>query len=119
MPFNQSPDPNFLISAEELSERLNHSDQKWQLLDVREPKEVEIVHIEGFLVLPLSEFAEWSGQILTQLDPHRETIVMCHHGIRSAQMCQWLTHQGFTHVRNLIGGIDAYACTIDLAMPRY
>ncbi|TVQ19214.1 MAG: rhodanese-related sulfurtransferase [Leptolyngbya sp. DLM2.Bin15] len=90
-----------------------------QLIDVREPQEVAIAHLEGFMNLPLSQFEDWSGQVLAQLDPDTETIVMCHHGMRSAHMCQWLAHQGFTHVKNLAGGIAAYAIRVDPSIPQY
>jgi len=45
--------------------------------------------------------------------------VLCHHGIRSGQMCQWLRSQGFTAVRNITGGIDAYSQQVDASVPRY
>ncbi len=90
-----------------------------QLVDVREPSELALAKLEGCVNLPLSQFAEWSGQIAQHLDPQRETIVICHHGLRSAQMCLWLTSQGFTDVQNLAGGIDAYAQLIDRSVPRY
>ena len=90
-----------------------------QLIDVREPDEVAIAALDTFTVLPLSSFAEWSGPFLTEFNPHTETIVMCHHGIRSAYFCQWLQHQGFTNVKNLVGGIDAYSVAIDPSLRRY
>jgi rhodanese-related sulfurtransferase len=90
-----------------------------QLIDVREPQELAIAQLDGFIHLPLSQFEQWSEQISTLLDPHAETIVMCHHGMRSAQMCHWLMHQGFTNVRNLTGGIDAYAIHVDPSVPQY
>lgn len=90
-----------------------------QLIDVRERNEVEIAAIEGFEVLPLSEFSEWSEAILTRLDADAETIVMCHHGMRSAQLCQWLIAQGFTNVKNVTGGIDAYSRFIDSTIALY
>jgi rhodanese-related sulfurtransferase len=92
---------------------------KLQLIDVREPEEVAIAYIEGFTNLPLSQFAEWSGQIHTQFDSHAETLVLCHHGVRSAQMCQWLQNQGFTQVKNITGGIEEYAVAVDPTVPRY
>jgi rhodanese-related sulfurtransferase len=107
------------ISVEELANRLAASTEGLQLVDVREPQEVAIASIEGFEIFPLSEYAEWSDQIQTRFDPHAETIVMCHHGIRSAQMCQWLINQGFTNVKNVAGGIDAYSVVVDAAIPRY
>lgn len=107
------------ISVEEFALLLTNSTTERQLIDVREPEELAIAHLDGFLNLPLSQFAEWSGNIQTQLDPHTETIVMCHHGMRSAQMCAWLLNQGFTDVKNLTGGIDAYATTVDSSVPLY
>lgn len=107
------------ISVEELAQRLSSDQDKLQLLDVREPEEVAIAHIGGFEVLPLSQFADWADTISTRFDPHAETLVMCHHGIRSAQMCHWLSHQGFTHVKNVAGGIDAYSVLVDASVPRY
>jgi rhodanese-related sulfurtransferase len=114
--FNQ-PIPQ--ISAAELASRMADAGMELQLIDVREPEELAIASVDGFTNLPLSRFAEWSGQIQTRLDPHAETLVMCHHGMRSAQMCQWLLQQGFTHVKNVAGGIEAYATEVDPTVPRY
>ena len=108
------------ISVEELAQLLSQeSVSQLQLVDVREPQEVEIASLEGFSVLPLSQFAEWADSIPTLFDTDVETIVMCHHGIRSAQMCHWLSTQGFTNVKNLSGGIDAYSILVDSTIPRY
>lgn len=107
------------ISVEEFASRVANGDGDLQLIDVREPEELAIAQLSDFINLPLSEFAEWSGNIQAQFDPHTETIVMCHHGMRSAQMCAWLLTQGFTNVKNLTGGIDAYATTIDPTVPLY
>ncbi|HEY9848214.1 MAG TPA: rhodanese-like domain-containing protein [Leptolyngbyaceae cyanobacterium] len=107
------------ISVEELANRLAVGQDDLQLVDVREPQEVEIASVEGFDNLPLSEFAQWSGDIQSRFDPHSETLVICHHGIRSAQMCQWLIAQGFTNVKNVAGGIDAYSLQVDPTIPRY
>ncbi|ERN40407.1 rhodanese-related sulfurtransferase [Rubidibacter lacunae KORDI 51-2] len=90
-----------------------------QLVDVREPHEVELAAIPGFTHLPLSQYEQWSGRIGQYLDPDRPTLVLCHHGIRSAQMCQWLRLQGFANVKNIIGGIDAYSARVDANVPRY
>ena len=113
------PQPMGQIRADELAERMKVMVAPLQLIDVREPDEVAIAAIESFTVLPLSAFAEWSEAFLTEFDPHTETIVMCHHGIRSAYFCQWLQHQGFTNVKNLVGGIDAYRVAVDPSLRRY
>lgn len=105
------------ISVEALADRLTDPTTR-QLLDVREPQEVAIAHLREFENLPLSEFPAWSNQI-NRLDPHAETIVLCHHGIRSAQVCQWLLDQGFTNVKNVAGGIEAYSLKVDPSIPRY
>lgn len=106
------------ISVETLAQRMAEATDL-QLIDVREPEELAIAHVDQFTHLPLSEFREWSADIQSRLNPHAETIVMCHHGMRSAQMCQWLMQQGFTNVKNLAGGIDAYASVVDPSIPRY
>lgn len=90
-----------------------------QLIDVREPEEVAIVAISGFENLPLSQYAVWSDRIGDRFDPHIATYVLCHHGIRSAQMCRWLQSRGFTRVANIDGGIDAWSVTVDPQLPRY
>lgn len=115
-PFNS---PIVEISVEELSSRMAEPANPPQLIDVREPEELAIAQLEGFINLPLSRFTEWSKTIQSHLDPHAETIVLCHHGFRSAQMCHWLLQQGFTRVKNVAGGIEAYAAIVDPSVPRY
>jgi len=109
------------IDVNEFATRLSNSELRGQLqlIDVREPEELAIAQLDGFINLPLSQFASWSGHIQSQLDSQAETIVLCHHGMRSAHMCQWLLSQGFTNVKNLVGGIDAYALLVDPSIPRY
>ncbi|MBD2260510.1 rhodanese-like domain-containing protein [Pseudanabaena sp. FACHB-2040] len=107
------------IDVETFAQRFQTERDKLQLIDVREPTELELASLEGFERLPLSEFADWSESIHNRFDNEKETIVMCHHGMRSAQMCQWLSQQGFTNVKNLAGGIDAYSAVVDRSVPRY
>ncbi|MGB3494494.1 MAG: rhodanese-like domain-containing protein [Elainellaceae cyanobacterium] len=107
------------ISVQEFAARCQHDTSALQLIDVREPQELHLSSLEGFILFPLSQFAEWGDSILTRLDLNAETIVMCHHGVRSAQMCQWLAHNGFSDVKNLAGGIDAYSLYVDSSVPRY
>jgi rhodanese-related sulfurtransferase len=107
------------ITVQELAERLTGDRQDLQLIDVRERDEVEIAEIDGFSILPLSEYEQWSTDFKDKFNPHAETLVLCHHGMRSAQMCQWLINQGFTNVKNIGGGIDAYAYGVDPSMNKY
>lgn len=106
------------IDVNQLAMRLAES-ERIQLIDVRERNEVAIACIEGFDVYPLSEFERWSAEILAILEPEAETIVMCHHGMRSAQLCQWLASHGFSKVQNVTGGIDAYSRLVDPTIERY
>ncbi len=114
--FNQ-PLPE--ISVEELAKLLQTSSDTVQFVDVREPSELELSSLPGFQNLPLSEYADWSANIHSRLETDKETVVMCHHGMRSAQMCQWLMSQGFRQVKNVAGGIDAYSLLVDPSVPRY
>ncbi|MDJ0619650.1 MAG: rhodanese-like domain-containing protein [Calothrix sp. MO_192.B10] len=115
-PLNQ---PITQISVEEVAQRLSAGESEIQLVDVREPQEVAIASIDGFVNLPLSEFAQWAEQVPSRFNPQTETLVLCHHGMRSAQMCQWLLSQGFTNVKNISGGIDAYSVLVDPSIPQY
>lgn len=107
------------ISVAELKQLLETASDDVQFVDVREASELAIAKLDGFEHLPLSAFGEWAPTIQTRLDPHKDTIVLCHHGVRSAQMCQWLQTQGFTQVKNVVGGIDAYAIAVDPSVPQY
>ncbi|MBV6626622.1 MAG: rhodanese-related sulfurtransferase [Rivularia sp. (in: Bacteria)] len=107
------------ITVEELAKRLSSPEPPIQLVDVREPQEVSTASITGFINLPLSQFADWGNDIHSHLEPDKETLVLCHHGVRSAQMCQWLISQGFTNVKNITGGIDAYSMLVDPSVPQY
>jgi rhodanese-related sulfurtransferase len=84
------------------------------LLDVREPSEFELAHIEGSRFIPMSRLEER----FTELDPDAETVVICHHGNRSAYVAQALGRAGFENVLNLEGGLDAYS-SVDESVPRY
>jgi rhodanese-related sulfurtransferase len=107
------------ITVTELAAKIADRDTVCQFVDVREPHELEVVTLPRFINLPLSEYANWSPEIYTRLDKDTETLVLCHHGMRSAQMCQWLIERGFTNVSNIIGGIDAYSHHVDPNLARY
>ena len=107
------------ITVEELAKRLSSNEGTLQLIDVREPQEIALSRLDGFVNLPLSEYEQWSEQVPIRFDIHAETLVLCHHGIRSAQMCGWLVTQGFTNVKNIKGGISAYSILVDPSVPQY
>jgi rhodanese-related sulfurtransferase len=101
------------IAPRELKERLDAGDCP-ELLDVREPWEFELTRIEGSRLISMGELAER----VSELDPAAETVVICHHGSRSAYVTQALERAGFARVLNLEGGLDAYA-DVDESVPRY
>ncbi len=88
---------------------------KPQLLDVRETWEFERCHVEGAELLPMASISSRYGE----LDPQREVVVICHHGVRSFHVARFLEHNGFTHVVNLTGGVDAWSREVDPLMPLY
>jgi len=85
------------------------------LLDVREPWEFEICHLVGSRLLPMRQIPHQ----LTTLELHRETVLICHHGIRSGRVGYYLEGQGFTNLINLTGGLAAWAREVDPAMRTY
>lgn len=102
------------ISPGELKEKLQ-SGESFKLIDVREPEEFVWAQIDGAELLPLSEFQRWCDK----LNPDEKIVVICHHGIRSAQICSYLVNHGFEKVWNLSGGIDGWSVEVDRNVPRY
>lgn len=102
------------ISPQECAEKLKNGD-KFRFIDVREPQEFVIARVEKAELLPLSRFSEW----IADLKPEEEIVVMCHHGIRSANVCMYLIQNGFEKVFNLEGGIDFWSTSVDAEIPRY
>lgn len=102
------------IQPNDLKSRLGTPTQP-VLLDVRQPEEVKAASIEGALCIPMND-VPWR---MDELDKNAEIVVFCHRGGRSAQVAQLLSMRGFTNVKNLAGGIDAWSVTVDPSVPRY
>lgn len=102
------------VSPQQLSERLA-AGERIVLLDVREADEVALAHLPGALHIPMGEVPSR----LHELDADQEIAVFCHHGIRSANVVQFLVQRDFARVVNLRGGIDAWSLTVDPSVPRY
>ena len=102
------------ITVRELKDRLDKGDKVF-LLDVREPHEYSIARIEGSVLIPLGELPS----SLEKLDQDAEIVALCKMGMRSADAVMFLLQQGFTNVKNLVGGIDAWSVEIDQSVPRY
>lgn len=103
------------LGPRELQRHLRTAEAPPLLLDVREPWEYRICHLDDSKLVPM-------GQVpnsLDQLDPSQGIVVICHHGVRSAYVGQFLEHRGFSKVINLRGGLDAWARELDTHMAIY
>jgi adenylyltransferase/sulfurtransferase len=89
--------------------------EKPMLLDVREPYEYQLCRIEDAKLIPLGQLPSRLNE-LSKLDA---IVVYCHTGVRSARAVELLKGSGFENVRNLRGGIKAWAERVDPRMPRY
>jgi len=102
------------ITVRELADKLNGPTPPL-VIDVREPHEYELAHIEGAQLKPLGQIATWASDF----DKEAEIVLQCHSGGRSMQAAQFLQRLGFKNVANLKGGIDAWSVQIDPTVPRY
>ena len=102
------------VAPMELKRKIDDGD-RIVLLDVREPNEYALCRIENSKLIPLGEL----GRRIGELDRSAETVVYCHTGVRSARAVELLTSEGFHRVRNLKGGIRAWAEEINPKIPIY
>jgi adenylyltransferase/sulfurtransferase len=101
------------ITAAQLSERMKHNHLK--LLDVREPHELQISALPDAVNIPLGGLAAH----LSELDSAEEMVIFCKSGTRSARALELLVSAGFKKVKNLKGGINAWAEEVDKSLPIY
>ena len=102
------------LTPVELRQRLERH-EPLVLLDVRQDWETRLCRLDNALHIPIEEIELRSDE----LDPAAEIIVYCHQGVRSAAVAEYLRGLGFTNARNLAGGLDAWARTVDPSMRRY
>lgn len=105
---------DFEIRPEEVKQKLDAGAQ-FMLLDVREPVEYQTAHVEGSTLIPMNEIP----MRIQELDPDEHIVVMCHHGVRSANVAAWLRQQGFEKVQSMRGGIDLWSHLVDPKVPVY
>ena len=101
------------ISPSELADRLEAGDGP-VLVDVRTPPEVAAYHIPGIVWIPLDELTAR----YEELDPERETVLLCEHGVRSSMACLFLHQKGYPRLGNLTGGMSGWAGPIKQGLPR-
>jgi adenylyltransferase/sulfurtransferase len=102
------------ITATELAETLRN-DNHIRLIDVREPHELEISRLENAELIPLGQLASR----MSELDSAEDIVLFCKAGTRSARALELLTGAGFRKIKNLKGGINAWAREIDPSLPIY
>jgi len=102
------------ITAIELADRLK-TGSHIRLIDVREPHELQISYLEGAELIPLGEMA---GR-MAELDSAEDIVLFCKAGTRSARALELLASAGFRKMKNLKGGINAWAHDVDPSLPVY
>jgi adenylyltransferase/sulfurtransferase len=109
-----SMDSQYEISPKELADQLQNGN-KPRLLDVREPQELNISQLPGAELIPLGQLPAR----LADLDTADNFVVFCRTGVRSGRAVEFMRSAGFKKVKNLKGGINAWARTVDPSLPIY
>jgi rhodanese-related sulfurtransferase len=94
---------------------LRNSPQPPTILDVREPWEVALCAIGGSRFIPMPQIPAR----LAELPRRGMLVILCHHGMRSLQVADWLRTHGYGNAVNLTGGIDLWAQEVEAGMARY
>mgnify|MGYP001470974526 CR=1 FL=1 len=102
------------LEATELQKRLNNETSPI-IIDVREDFELEISKIEGSVHIPMNQIPNR----LNELNPENDYVIICRTGVRSSQICEFLSNQNFRSIANLSGGINEWAKKVDSSLPVY
>ncbi|HLH39415.1 MAG TPA: rhodanese-like domain-containing protein [Bryobacteraceae bacterium] len=92
--------------------------EKIRLIDVREPREYEMAHIDGGELIPMRDIPAALVKLRAE-SMHATLVVYCHHGVRSLNVVHWLREQGVESCQSMSGGIEAWSLSIDPSVPRY
>jgi molybdopterin/thiamine biosynthesis adenylyltransferase/rhodanese-related sulfurtransferase len=103
------------VTVQEMKRAMQDPKLGIKIIDVREPDEYEIAHINGIPLLPMSTLQ----QRFTELDPNQQYYIHCKSGIRSLRALAFLREQGFKYVKSVKGGISAWSDEIDHSVPKY
>ncbi len=103
------------VTVQDMKLALDQPQRHIKVIDVREPDEHQIAHIDGVPLVPLSTLP----QTFTDLDPNQQYYIHCKSGVRSLKALNFLREQGFKYVKSVKGGIGAWAEEIDPRVPRY
>ena len=103
------------VTVQEMKNALSKPELGIKVIDVREPEEYQIAHVEGVSLFPLSQLA----QRFQELDPGQSYYIHCKVGARSLRAVEFLRQQGFKQVKSVRGGITAWSREIDPKVPNY
>ena len=103
------------VTVQEMQAALTRPELGIRVIDVREPVEYQMAHVEGVALFPMSQLAAR----FRELDPNQPYYIHCHVGGRSLQVVGFLREQGFKQVKSVQGGIAAWSREIDPTVPQY
>src|ERR1044071_7396299 len=103
------------VTVQEMKRALEDPGLGIHVIDVREPDEYQIAHVNGVPLLPLSVLP----QRFTELDPNQQYYIHCKSGVRSLRALEFLRERGFKYLKSVKGGISAWADEIDHSVPKY
>lgn len=108
---------DFEITPDEVKRKLD-SGEALTIIDVREPVELQMASLKGASVkhIPMGDLPARAHQ---ELDPDAHIVVICHHGVRSANVTMWLRNEGYDRAQSMRGGIDLWSKTVDPSVPVY
>lgn len=107
----------FEITPQQVKQLLENGEPLF-LVDVRRPDEHQICHLDGAELIPMDTIPRHLDR-LEELSESSTLIVFCHHGMRSANVVNWLRGQGIPACQSMAGGIDRWSTDVDPAVPRY
>jgi len=113
-PANPAVNPDE-VTVRDMKKALDDAKLGIKVIDVREPDEYQIAHIDGVPLFPLSTLP----QKFTELDPNQQYYIHCKSGVRSMKALNFLREQGFKYLKNVKGGINAWSDEIDHNVPKY
>jgi rhodanese-related sulfurtransferase len=107
----------FEVTPGEVKQRLDRGERLF-LIDVRQPEEHQLTRIAGAELIPMDTIPNRLGE-LEALADEAPLVVFCHHGMRSANVVNWLRGQGVTASQSMAGGIERWSADVDPSVPRY
>lgn len=107
----------FEVSPAEVQARRDNG-ERLILIDVRRPDEHQLTHIEGAELIPMDTIPRRLPD-LEEMAEENVLVVFCHHGMRSADVVNWLRGQGVAATQSMAGGIERWSTDVDASVPRY